>query len=128
MESSGHNRANVLPPNYNKMLIFGKSVFFIMLFPNILTNPIISKIQIFVTSHFRTQLLQYILSSNRCCMNIDSFLYCFPLCLTEELIKRFALFKRNCFASVFEKYFDYQAAGSGGETHAVINYREDESM
>ena len=25
-----------------------------MLFPNILTNPIISKIQIFVTSHFRT--------------------------------------------------------------------------
>ena len=25
-----------------------------MLFPNILTNPIISKIRIFVTSHFRT--------------------------------------------------------------------------
>ncbi|CAH3171933.1 unnamed protein product, partial [Porites lobata] len=46
----------------------------------------------------------------------------------EELIQRFALFKRNCFASVFEKYFDYQQAGSGGETHAVINYRDDESM
>ena len=29
---------------------------------------------------------------------------------------------------MFEKYFDYQQAGSGGETHAVINYREDESM
>ena len=25
-----------------------------MLFPNILTNPIISKMQIFVTTHFRT--------------------------------------------------------------------------
>ena len=61
-------------------------------------------------------------------MNIVSFLYCFPLCLTEQLIGKLALFKRNCFASVFEKYFDYQAAGSGGETHAVINYREDESM
>ena len=46
----------------------------------------------------------------------------------EELIKKFAMLKRNCFASVFEKYFDYQQAGSGGETHAVINYREDESM
>lgn len=47
---------------------------------------------------------------------------------TEELIQKFAMLKRNCFASVFEKYFDYQQAGSGGESHAVINYREDESM
>lgn len=47
---------------------------------------------------------------------------------SEELIQKFAMLKRNCFASVFEKYFDYQQAGSGGETHAVINYREDESM
>ena len=48
--------------------------------------------------------------------------------LTEELVQKFAMLKRNCFASVFEKYFDYQQAGSGGESHAVINYREDESM
>ena len=48
--------------------------------------------------------------------------------LPEELIQKFALLKRNCFASVFEKYFDYQQAGSGGKTQAVINYREDESM
>ncbi|KAJ7370181.1 Actin- protein 2/3 complex subunit 2 [Desmophyllum pertusum] len=46
----------------------------------------------------------------------------------EELIQKLALLKRNCFASVFEKYFDYQQAGSGGEQHAVINYRDDESM
>ena len=52
----------------------------------------------------------------------------FILCFAEELIRKLGMFKRNCFASVFEKYFDYQQAGSGGETHAVINYREDESM
>lgn len=46
----------------------------------------------------------------------------------DELIKRVAMLKRNCFASVFEKYFDYQAEGSGGEKHAVINYRDDETM
>lgn len=46
----------------------------------------------------------------------------------EKLIRKFSMFKRNCFASVFEKYFDYQQAGSGGEKHAVINYRDDESM
>ena len=52
----GGERANIWLPNCNKMLIFGKQAFFIMFFPNILTNPIISKIQIFVTSHFRTLL------------------------------------------------------------------------
>jgi len=46
----------------------------------------------------------------------------------EELVKKVAMLKRNCFASVFEKYFDYQVKGSGGEKHAVINYREDETM
>ena len=43
MESPGHNRANISPPNCNKMLIFGKKAFFIMLFTNILTNPIFHK-------------------------------------------------------------------------------------
>ena len=60
MESLGNNRANISPPlNCNKMLIFGKykEAIFIILFPNILTNPIISKIQILVTSHFRTSLV-----------------------------------------------------------------------
>jgi hypothetical protein len=47
---------------------------------------------------------------------------------TEELIKNVSLLKRNCFASVFEKYFDYQAQGSGGEKHAVIHYRDDETL
>ena len=50
MESSGHNRANISPPNCNKMLIFGKEAFLIMAFSNILTNLVISN----VTSHFRT--------------------------------------------------------------------------
>ena len=43
-------------PNCNRMLIFGKYALFILLFPNILINPIISQIQIFVTSHFSTLL------------------------------------------------------------------------
>ena len=50
MESLEHKCHNISLPNYNKMLIFGKWAFFIMLFVNILINPIISKIQIFVTS------------------------------------------------------------------------------
>ncbi|CAB3402783.1 unnamed protein product [Caenorhabditis bovis] len=36
--------------------------------------------------------------------------------------------KRNCFASVFEKYFEFQEAGQEGQKRAVINYREDETM
>lgn len=46
----------------------------------------------------------------------------------EELIKKVSLLKRNCFASVFEKYFEYQQAGNDKEEYAVINYREDETM
>ena len=48
--------------------------------------------------------------------------------VSESLVKKVAMLKRNCFASVFEKYFDYQASGSGGEEHAVINYREGETL
>ncbi|EFP08379.1 hypothetical protein CRE_16180 [Caenorhabditis remanei] len=33
-----------------------------------------------------------------------------------------------CFASVFEKYFEFQEAGQEGHKRAVINYREDETM
>ena len=54
MESLKHKSPYILLPNCNKMLIFGKWAFFIMLFPNILINPIISKIQIFLMSHCAT--------------------------------------------------------------------------
>lgn len=46
----------------------------------------------------------------------------------EELIEKVSMLKRNCFASVFEKYFEYQQAGNDKEEYAVINYREDETM
>ncbi|EEB18716.1 arp2/3, putative [Pediculus humanus corporis] len=46
----------------------------------------------------------------------------------ENLIKKFGLLKRNCFASVFEKYFDFQAKGEDGHKRAVINYRADETL
>nr|ACI66810.1 Actin-related protein 2/3 complex subunit 2 [Salmo salar] len=36
--------------------------------------------------------------------------------------------KRNCFASVFEKYFKFQEEGKEGEKRAVVHYRDDESM
>ena len=29
----------------------------------------------------------------------------------EELVKKIGLLKRNCFASVFEKYFEFQEKG-----------------
>ncbi|VDK44278.1 unnamed protein product [Cylicostephanus goldi] len=44
------------------------------------------------------------------------------------LIQKASMLKRNCFASVFEKYFEFQETGQEGQKRAVINYREDETM
>jgi hypothetical protein len=41
------------------------------------------------------------------------------------------MLKRNCFAAVFEKYFEYQAKQdlpAGNHKRAVIHYRDDETM
>ena len=39
------------------------------------------------------------------------------------------MLKRNCFAAVFEKYFEYQSKpDSGNHKRAVIQYRDDETM
>jgi len=46
----------------------------------------------------------------------------------EEIVKKCGLLKRNCFAAVFEKYFDFQEAGEEGHQRAVIHYRDDETM
>ncbi|KAF6207550.1 hypothetical protein GE061_015997 [Apolygus lucorum] len=46
----------------------------------------------------------------------------------ENLVKNVGLLKRNCFASVFEKYFDFQERGEEGHKRAVINYRNEETM
>ncbi|KAG1667296.1 Actin-related protein 2/3 complex subunit 2 [Nymphon striatum] len=46
----------------------------------------------------------------------------------EEWIKSAGLLKRNCFASVFEKYFRFQEKGEGTEERAVIHYRDEETM
>jgi Arp2/3 complex, 34 kD subunit p34-Arc. len=46
----------------------------------------------------------------------------------EEIVKKIGLLKRNCFASVFEKYFDFQERGEEGHSRAVINYRNEETM
>lgn len=46
----------------------------------------------------------------------------------EEIARKVGLLKRNCFASVFEKYFDFQEQGLEGEKRAVINYRNEETL
>merc|ERR1712059_56703 len=46
----------------------------------------------------------------------------------EELVKKAGLLKRNCFAAVFEKYFEFQEKGEEGQQQAVIHYRDDETM
>jgi actin related protein 2/3 complex subunit 2 len=46
----------------------------------------------------------------------------------EEMVKKAALLKRNCFASVFEKYFEFQERGDEGQKRAVIHYRDGETM
>lgn len=51
----------------------------------------------------------------------------------ESLVKKIALLKRHCFASVFEKYFDFQeeyydSPNTPSQKRAVIQYREEETM
>jgi len=46
----------------------------------------------------------------------------------EELVHKCGLLKRNCFAAVFEKYFEFQEKGEAGQQQAVIHYRDDETM
>lgn len=46
----------------------------------------------------------------------------------ERLAHKISLLKRNCFASVFERYFDFQEKGEAGNKRAVINYRKDETL
>ena len=46
----------------------------------------------------------------------------------EEVIKKAGLLKRNCFASVFLKYFEFQQQEKEGEKRAVIHYRDDETL
>lgn len=45
-----------------------------------------------------------------------------------DVVQKMGLLKRNCFASVFEKYFDFQVAGDEGQNRAVIHYRDDETL
>ncbi|PAA87052.1 hypothetical protein BOX15_Mlig033495g1 [Macrostomum lignano] len=46
----------------------------------------------------------------------------------KELVMQASMLKRNCFACVFEKYFNLQAAGGDAEQRAVIHYRDDETL
>lgn len=46
----------------------------------------------------------------------------------DDVVHQAGMLKRNCFASVFEKYFKFQEEGREGETRAVVHYRDDESM
>ena len=46
----------------------------------------------------------------------------------EEEVRKAGLLKRNCFASVFEKYFEFQEKGESGHKRAVIHYRDDETL
>lgn len=45
----------------------------------------------------------------------------------EAIVHQMGMLKRNCFASVFEKYFKFQEEGKEGEKRAVV-HRDDESM
>jgi len=46
----------------------------------------------------------------------------------EGLIKSIGLLKRNCFAAVFERYFDYLEREEESTEMAVIHYRDEETM
>lgn len=45
-----------------------------------------------------------------------------------NIVNQASHLKRNCFASVFEEYFEFQSSGKNVEKRAVIHYREDETL
>lgn len=51
-----------------------------------------------------------------------------PVNQRDSMVKKVGLLKRNCFASVFEKYFMFQERGEEGHRRAVIHYRDEETM
>lgn len=51
-----------------------------------------------------------------------------PIEERATVFKNISLLKRNCFASVFEKYFEFQERGEEGQKRAVINYRDCETL
>merc|ERR1712117_784128 len=46
----------------------------------------------------------------------------------EAIVSKAGLLKRNCFASVFEHYFEFQEREEEGHKAASIHYRDDETM
>lgn len=50
----------------------------------------------------------------------------------ESIATKAALLRRNCFASVFEHFFDYQVANANNPSAKIIqgtiNFRSDETM
>ena len=46
----------------------------------------------------------------------------------EAIVSKAGLLKRNCFASVFERYFEFQEREEEGHKAASIHYRDDETM
>ncbi|XP_014680894.1 PREDICTED: actin-related protein 2/3 complex subunit 2-like [Priapulus caudatus] len=46
----------------------------------------------------------------------------------EDVVTKASLLKRNCFATVFEKYFEFQEKGEEGNKRAVVQYRDEETM
>ena len=46
----------------------------------------------------------------------------------ESVVAKAGLLKRNCFASVFERYFEFQEREEEGHKAASIHYRDDETM
>lgn len=46
----------------------------------------------------------------------------------EALIKKIGILKRNCFASVFERFFEMLHNEEASSERAVIHYRDDETM
>lgn len=58
-----------------------------------------------------------------CC--VDVIISCHS---AEEWVVKVAQLKRNCFAAVFEKYFDIQAQKKDEKETAIIHYRDKETM
>ncbi|KAL5258905.1 hypothetical protein ACHWQZ_G009391 [Mnemiopsis leidyi] len=46
----------------------------------------------------------------------------------EAMAKKASLLKRNCFASVFEKYFKMQEAETASDETAIVHYHEEEAV
>ena len=134
MESSEHNWANISETICPKLLTFGEQASWTLFFQDSLTNPIISQISFFMTSHFGTLLdnssrSEFIISSRAVreprvgpseLQSRSSHLYLYISDgVRHDVIQQFDVTVHFCFQATLEKMKNCQAKKFSNATSSI---------